>query len=219
MDVLFTSREGVDFFRYKPITPPYACVYNASALAGAFVARVNARFGLPDEEEKVARAFAFLVSRQRPDGAWGYSVDLRTGVEKEQIDFHQGYVLDALLAYERAGGTGVGGAYAQGLDFYRTHQFDAAGRGLYRYPRRWPVNIQNQAQGIVTLTRAAAFNPAHMTVADHIASWTIGHMRDRDGAFHYLRYPGFSNRIPYMRWSNASMAHALAVRLAAGSRP
>jgi hypothetical protein len=213
LDALFTVYEGAAFFRYKPITPVHSCTYNASAVAAAFVARVNSVFGLTDEDDRVARAFHYVASRQNADGSWFYSVDLRSGWQKPQIDYHQGFILNSIMDYEETGAVGLGETYSRGLRFYRERQFEDDGRGLYRYPRRWPVNIQEQAQGIATFSRAARRDPAFGEFAARVAGWTIAHMRSPKGYFYYHRYPGFVNRIPYMRWSNASMAAALASHL------
>ena len=89
------------------------------------------------------------------------------------------------------------------------------GQGIYRYPKKYPVNIHNQAQGIITFTRAAAFGfgDHYLDFARTIAEWTIKNMQDLDGHFYYLKYPLFTNKIPYIRWSDAAMAYALSVYL------
>jgi uncharacterized protein YyaL (SSP411 family) len=82
------------------------------------------------------------------------------------------------------------------------------------------VNIHNQAQGIITFTRAAeaGFGHHYLDFARTIAEWTIRNMQDPDGHFYYHKYRFFTNKIPYIRWSDASMAHALAVYLTAISK-
>jgi len=218
LDVLLARYEGAVFFRYKTTLPAYTCTYNASVVAAKYVLRVGEAFGLQDHRLLLREVYGFLASRQRPDGSWNYSVDLRTGREKPQIDFHQGFMLDGFLDYIELGlaGPEIVEAYRRGLAFYRQKQFTPAGRGLYRYPRGWPANIHNQAQGILTFARAGVTDPEARDFARTIAMWTIDHMRSRSGAFHYLRYPMFSNRVEYMRWSNAAMAHALATYLRLG---
>ncbi len=107
-------------------------------------------------------------------------------------------------------------AYNKGIKFYYEKQFLPNGQGLYRYPRKWPVNIHNQAQGIITFTRASRLDEKYYDFARTIAEWTIQNMQDEDGHFYFLKYPLFTNKIPYIRWSDAAMAYALSVFLARG---
>ena len=43
-----------------------------------------------------------------------------------------------------------------------------------------------------------------------MACWTIATMQEKDGYFVYQIHRRFTNRIPYLRWSNAWMMYALA---------
>jgi hypothetical protein len=212
LEMLLEDRGDVVFFRYQPTTPPYRVTFNASIKALAFVADIERVFGLDASKELLRRALRFLLSYQKPDGSWNYSVDLRTGVERKQIDFHQGFMLDGVLDYMETAGstTELEQAYRKGLAFYRDHQFTRNGRCLYRYPRRWPANIHNQAQGIITFARWARHEPSAAEFAFTIADWTVREMYDERGFFHYLKYPLFNNRIPFIRWAQAWMLYALA---------
>ncbi|HWK90348.1 MAG TPA: hypothetical protein VNP72_10140 [Longimicrobium sp.] len=216
LEVLLQEYEGATFFRYKPITAPHSCTYNASAVAAGLVARINALCGEPEGGQAVAACFRYLLERQHPEGHWNYSIDLRTGTEKKQVDFHQGYVLEQLMEYlDHAGpDAGVERACAHGLRFYRERQFTADGRALYRWPREWPASISNQAQGIVTFALAARFDDGHRAFARTVAEWTVRNMMDRSGWFYYLKYPFLTYRVPYFRWSQATMIEALQLYLA-----
>lgn len=200
------------WFLYKPTTSARHVTYNASMKGACLVMEANRFLGEREGEEQVRRALDFLVERQRADGAWDYSANLETGAVKTQVDFHQGFMLDGLLTALAVYGDDprIVEAYRRGIAFYRWEQFTESGQGLYRWPRRWPANIHNQAQGIVTFCRAGARMPEHRAFADRIAAWTLANMYGGDGIFHYLRYPFFSNRIPYFRWSQAWMLYALA---------
>ena len=205
------------FFRYTPETPEHRWCYNASAIGAAYITAVSHKFIEEVNRRSIEKALQDVISRQKPDGEWWYSLDLETGYEKQQIDFHQGFILDALLDYMQC--TGIEepylDSYKKGLDFYFNKQFLPDGRGIYRYPKKYPVNIHNQAQGIVTFTRAAAagFGDHYLDFAQTIAEWTIKNMQDPKGHFYYVKYPFFTNKIPYIRWSDAAMSFALAVYL------
>jgi len=215
------EHKGYHFFKYKHITPNHQWCYNASAIAASYVEKVSHIFGEPEtvsfDSTFIYRSLADIVSRQKNNGAWFYSYNLQTGYEKAQVDFHQGFVLDAILEYMHLNGFTEPflASYKKGLEFYHKKQFLPSGLGIYRYPRKWPVNIHNQAQGIITFTRAAeaGFGEDYYRFAKTIAEWTIKHMQDKDGHFYFLKYPLFTNKIPYLRWSDAAMAYALAVLL------
>ena len=208
---------GLHYFRYTPETKNSKWCYNASIIAAVFVARSSKHYGLDYDESFVDNAVRDVISRQKADGSWYYSLDLESGYEKPQIDFHQGFILDAILEYMELHGfeEPYVSTYKRGLEFYRTKQFFPNGQGVYRYPRKYPVNIHNQAQGIITFTKASAagFGNLYFDFARTIAGWTIANMQDPDGHFYYLKYPLFTNKIPYIRWSDASMAYALSVYL------
>jgi hypothetical protein len=212
LDRLLVDRGEAFFFRYKPSTPLDYCVFNASMKAAQFVLEANSYLGEEQGTNEAIRAYQFLISRQKPDGSWDYSVDLRTGNERRQIDFHQGFMLDGLVTFvERVGhDAAVVESYERGLEFYRNEQFLPSGQGLYRHPRRWPTNIHNQAQGIVTFQKALGLGLDQGGFARTIADWTLDHMYDsRGGFFYYLKYPLFTNKIPYLRWGQAWMLYAL----------
>ena len=218
--VLRVDKGDVAFFKYKPITPDWSCTYNASVLAAAFVTKVLGGNKLTDEEcDFLERCFHYVCKNQRNEGYWCYSIDLRSGNEKHQVDFHQGFILDCLLEYMQMTGfrEPFVSAYRKGLRFYKEKQFFNDGRGIYRWPKIWPVNIHNQAQGIITFSRACEVDPEYMEFSEKIARWTIREMQHRNGHFYFMKYPMFKNKIPYIRWSDAAMAYALAVLLKARS--
>lgn len=213
----FIRNKGKSFFKYKPHTPSHQWCYNASAIAASYVVKVSETINKTSENIETEEACRSIVLQQKPEGEWWYSLNLNSGYEKPQIDFHQGFILDALLEYmEYTGFTDhFLKSYKKGLEFYHKKQFLPSGQGIYRYPKKWPVNIHNQAQGIITFTRAAkaGFGDKYFDFARTIAEWTIKHMQGSDGHFYFLKYPWFTNKIPYIRWSDASMAYALAIFL------
>ena len=93
-----------------------------------------------------------LLTHQRPDGSWPYGE--QPGLQ--WVDgFHTGYVLEALLACERAGVGDVGPALERGLAFYRDRLFLADGTAKYYVDDVFPVDAQCVAQGIQTFALAS----------------------------------------------------------------
>ena len=201
--------EGV-CFSYTPVATDLC--YNASLLAAETLARVYAI--APDKElKKIAtHAVNWVVSRQKDDGRWNYSVDLKTSIEREQIDFHQGYLLESI--YEIGQLLSINDplwkeALRKGLAFYRQQQFFPDGQAVWRLPKVYPVDIHNQSQGIITFSKLAEYGKEYGTFAETIAKWTIKNMQGKDGHFYYRLGKYHKNKIPYMRWSQAWMFLAL----------
>ena len=205
--------EGV-CFSYTPMATDLC--YNASLLAAETLARVHAIE--PDDQLKdiATQAVDWVVSRQKEDGRWNYSVDRKTSREREQIDFHQGYVLESILEIKqllKVDNPVWKEAISKGLKFYHDKQFFPDGQALWRYPKVYPVDIHNQSQGIITFTRLAEYDKECAPFAETIAKWTIKNMQGKDGHFYYRLGKYHKNKIPYMRWSQAWMFLALATLL------
>lgn len=188
------------------------CCYNASLLAAEVLAKADDVSNKPMNSENISRAVDLVLSKQKDDGAWWYSYNPDTGKERKQIDFHQGFVLVSLHHLNRLmekPRSDVLAAIAKGLAFYKEHQFLSNGRSLWRLPKKWPVDIHNQSQGIITFAKLADYHPDYLPFAKTIASWTISQMQDKAGYFYFRKYPLFMNKIPYIRWSQAWMMLAL----------
>jgi hypothetical protein len=97
----------------------------------------------------------------------------------------------------------------KGVEFYKNEQFFPNGRSMWRLPKKWPVDIHNQAQGIITLSLLKDYHPEYLNFSKTIARWTIENMQDKIGYFYYRKYPLFTNKISYIRWSQAWMLLAL----------
>jgi hypothetical protein len=203
------------FFKYKPQHGSNQITFNASLKAASFLMQAGDLLNCSRYDELLEKVFSTVVKWQKEDGRWNYMRRLDEEVEKPQVDFHQGFILDDLLDYMQYSGRRgeFERAYLKGLGFYRDRQFLPDGRGVYRYPRSWPANIQNQAQGILTFTRAASINPVYLDLARRVAEWTLRNMYDGAGRFYYLKYRIFTNGVSYIRWSDSGMAYALAVFL------
>lgn len=198
-------------FSYSPYKKD--CCYNASLLGAEILARQFSLTQNPELLRLIKESVSFILNHQHEDGHWNYSIDPITGYERAQIDFHQGFILDSLFACKRYAGLEleeIDVAINRGVDFYYNAQFLPDGRSFWRYPKRWPVEIHNQAQGIITFCRFADLNPAYRSFACIIAEWTIQHMQDKLGYFYYQKHQLYTNRISYMRWSQAWMFLALA---------
>jgi hypothetical protein len=198
-------------FSYNPKST--SCVYNASMHAAECLARVYA-FTKEDElRDLCIQVLDYVVSRQRPDGVWYYSFVDEEGDERKQVDFHQGFILDSfdevskhINYFKKAWELAV----ERGLKYYYNEQFKENGAGIWRVPNEFPVDVHNQAQGILTFSRFATFDEKYGPFAKKIADWTIQNMQNKKkGFFYYRKYKSYTNKISYMRWSQAWMLLAL----------
>lgn len=207
----FENEHGI-CFSYTPIDSNV--VHNASLLGASYLSRLGKVTGNEEDLELVKKAMEFSLAYQREDGSWPYSLNKDNGSERMQIDFHQGFNIDCLLQIAETSGietAEVNEAVGKGAEFYFDKQFEG-GRSLWRWPRRWPVDIHHQAQGIITASRMLYFTgeDRYREKAYEIMAYTIKHFRKKDGRFCYQKWPLFKNRINYLRWSDAWMLLATA---------
>ena len=211
LNTLLVRKNGAIFFKYRPLALENDCIYNASLIGAKYISKINAFFNSKVGNDIIIDCYRYVVSKQNNDGSWHYGIDLRTNYQKKQIDFHQGYILDAIWEYLTIGDYDweLIQSYLKGIHFYFSKQFDSNGMSRYRYPRKYPVDIHNQAQGIITFSKAGRFDEKYLKFAKTIAVWTINNMQDDSGYFYYQKYPFMTNKIPYMRWGQAWMLYAL----------
>lgn len=186
--------------------------FNASLL-GAEVLAIN--YKLNGEEESGNQAIAavnYVINKQKKNGVWAYSENIDSGEERMQIDFHQGYILESIfniLTYTSMKNQAWENSLKFGLEYYHNNQFFENGKSLWRTPKEYPVEIHNQAQGIITFNQLSNYYPDGPNFANTIANWTMINMQDKKGHFYYQIFRTHTNKISYMRWSQAWMFLAL----------
>ena len=219
LEDLLEKSDDSAYFKYTPHEKG-KIVFNVSALALEVISLMlnhHFKYSLIEIGEQVTE---FLIKHQRGDGAWPYSLFPASGIYYWQIDYHQGFILDGLvsfLVYIRDDNLKQGTlkAIEKGVNFYANRQFSTDGWSYYRYPIKYPIDIHNQAQGIITFSKfyRAFKDPKYLNLAKKIAEWTIQNMQDPRGYFYAHKWPFFLNKIPYMRWAQAWMMLALATLL------
>lgn len=187
------------------------CCYNANMLGAELYARLYFITKEDNYKELAQKMTDFTIAYQQTDGHWNYSLDVETGKERTQIDFHQGYVLDSIHYVNQY--CGENEAYLKALKlgaaYYFSKQFKPNGQSIFRVPKAYPVEIHNQSQGIITFTRLSYLSAEYANFATTIAEWTIQNMQSKKGYFFYKKYPLYTIKTPFMRWSQAWMLLAL----------
>lgn len=182
-------------------------VVNASLLG----ARLLVAAGRVQEAEPLVR---HALARQREDGAWAYG---DAGHHGFVDNFHTGFVLDALDAFERAAGdAATRDALERGARFWAERFFDEEGRPAYFADRAYPIDVHAGAQAVLTFVRLRDRFPEFAERAARTGRFLVDRMLDGDGAFAYQLRRTHTVRIPYMRWSQAWGVRALAELVAGG---
>lgn len=203
------NEDGISI-SYTPIKKDVC--YNASLLAAEAMAKTSALTGKSDYNQLIEKAVEFVIKKQLPNGKWNYSLNLENGKERHQIDFHQGYVLESIYEIKKVLNKTSDiwdQALTKGLEYYIKEQFHESGRSYWRIPRKYPVEIHNQSQGIITLLKLNQYHSSASDFAAKIAEWTVDNMQHKKGHFYYQKFQTHTHSIPYMRWSQAWMFLAL----------
>lgn len=212
LEGLNLTREGECLcFSYTPLDRSQ--VHNASLLGAALLARLHACQPHPPFAAHARAATRFALSRQRPDGSWPYGESAR----QQWIDsFHTGYNLMALDRVRLGlGFVDCESAIHRGYQFYLDHFFAPGGVCKYFHNRTWPVDVHSIAQALITLSALADRDPRSTPMAGAVCAHALREMRSPVGAFYYQKWPWFTNRISYMRWSQSWMLLALTTHLEA----
>jgi hypothetical protein len=129
-------------------------------------------------------------------------------------NFHTGYNLCALRSIcEYAGTSEFESHFRRGFQFYCQNFFTKDNAPRYFNNNTYPNDIHSVAQSIITLLALKDYGEDSAGLAISVYEWSRAHMWDREGYFYYQVLPFWTNRISYMRWSQAWMLLALAALL------
>jgi hypothetical protein len=127
-------------------------------------------------------------------------------------NFHTGFNLVALHDWIKATRKHewmpkLKGAYSYFLETFWLEN----GCPKYYSDSLYPVDIHASAQGIVTCVKLAAIDNRSQDLVKRIALWAINNMQSANGYFYYQKTRYWTNKIPYIRWSQAWMFYALSM--------
>ncbi|RXA16683.1 hypothetical protein EQO05_13545 [Methanosarcina sp. MSH10X1] len=213
--LLGETDDGYYYLKYDVLSEN-KIVINASAEGLTAMCRLMHLFDDAEIRKIASKLSEFIIHTQDADGCWIYS-KYKSGKIRRQTDFHQGFIIDSLVEYlpfaEPRERDQLTDSIKRGVNFYRKKQFLDNGRCYYRYPKLYPIDIHNQAQGIITFSKLSTFDPEFLEFAKKILEWTISNMQGNSGYFFYQKSRVFTNRIPYMRWGAAWMMLSMATYL------
>lgn len=82
---------------------------------------------------------------------------------------------------------------------------------MWRYPVLYPIDIHNQAVGIITFSKMSTYSSLSKDVTSEIIEYTLSNLYNKKkGYFYYQKRKFFTNRIDYIRWNQSWMLLALA---------
>ncbi len=198
-------------FSYTPLD--HSRIHNASLLGAALLARLHTHNPSDTFKSAAIAATRYAIARQRPVGSWPYG---ETSKQQWIDSFHTGYNLMALERIRQCLDLAECEPVIQkGYQFYLDHFFEADGRAKYFHDRTYPIDIHSIAQALITLTGLAAYDARSRPLAASVCAHALREMRSPEGWFYYQKMPFWTNRICYMRWSQAWMLLALSHQLEA----
>lgn len=191
-------------FSYSPFDN--TSVFNASLLGARLLSRIYSY--TKDEELIIAakKAIAYCCDYQNADGSWYYS----TLPFHQWIDnFHTGFNLEAIIEYRKYSGDHSFDEHIEkGMKYYLETFFDKEGRSAYYNNSLYPIDIHAPSQLFVTLHKAGIFKE-NKELADRVLNWTVKNMQSPEGYFYYQKRKYLTNKISYMRWSQAWIFYGL----------
>ncbi len=200
-----TGPDGITWFSYTPRSKEI--VHNANLLGAALLARLDGLAPSSGFLTTALEAAHFSLRAQNADGSWFYG----DGCHQRWIDsFHTGYNLVALhQILLRATLPEIQRALERGFAFFRGHFLSEEGYVSYYHDRVFPIDTHCLAQAILTLLELRHYAADNADRAQRIAHWALQHMRNGEASFYYQRHRWITNRISYMRWTQAWMLLAM----------
>ncbi len=191
-------------FSYSPYDN--TSVFNASLLGARLLSRIY--FYTRDEEliQQAKKTIAYCCDYQNADGSWYYS----TLSFHQWIDnFHTGFNLEAIIEYRKySDDPAFDRNIEKGMKYYLETFFDKEGRSAYYSNSLYPIDIHAPSQLFVTLHKAGIFKE-NKELADRVLQWTVKNMQSPQGYFYYQKRKYLTNKISYMRWSQAWIFYGL----------
>jgi hypothetical protein len=186
-------------------------VYNASLLASETLCSVGALTCERELTRQGLRGARYVAARQQASGAWAYGAD---SFQSWSDNFHTAFILTSFARIMKASGEAreeFAGVVERGYEFWRERFFLADGWPKYYPHRLYPADAHSAGAAIVALAELSDVYTRALPLAEKIAHWAIGNLRDpARGFFYYQKHRFYTIRTPYMRWSQSWMLYALA---------
>jgi hypothetical protein len=186
-------------------------VVNASSYRAYLLASAGRRFGRADWTTEAARNVAFVLGSQRTDGSWPYAP---TAGDEFIDNFHTCLVLKNLFKFWRVTDRpDVLAAVRRGYGYYRRELLDEAMQPIpFAVQSRVSLHrrdLYDYAEGINLAVLLHDLEPAAEEVLQGLLRGLAGEMALPDGHFVTRRLLIGRNAVPYHRWAQSQVFHAL----------
>ncbi|MBA7706396.1 hypothetical protein ES703_115249 [subsurface metagenome] len=195
------EENGTQCFSYTPLDS--SKVHNANMLGASLLIRIHGVFGEERLKQEALAALAYSIRYQRGDGSWYYGqADYQSWIDS----FHTGFNLQALRYFLDEGYEEYRLVFDKGVKYYAENFFLEDGTPKYYHDRIYPIDIHSPAQAICFFSHQGQ---EYQNLTDKIVYWMLANMYSGDGHFYFRKGHFLTNKISYMRWSQAWAFHAL----------
>ena len=209
-ELYWTEGDFIAGFSY-PLPSLRTRVHNANFLGAALLCRIYKHSGDKKFLAPALKVARYSAAKQHDDGSWDYG---EFSTQRWVDNFHTGYNLCALRSICQYGETSEFEPHIRrGFEFYRKHFFEKDGASKYFHDRTYPIDIHSVAQSIITLLTFKDLDENNVNLAHGVFRWAMTNMLNYHGYYYYQKVPYYTNKIPYMRWSQAWMLLALSTLL------
>lgn len=196
------DKNGNICFSYSPLDN--TVVYNATLLASKLLARVYEYTREPILIELAKSSVHFCLNAQNNDGSWFYG---QKEYHKWIDNFHTGYNLECLRTYSRIGSENIEASINRGLEYYLNNLFEGS-LAKYYNNKIYPIDLNAVSQLIITLKSMDKLSE-HKSKIESMLAWVFRNMWNKNGYFYYQKNYLYTNKIPYIRWTQIWMYYAL----------
>ena len=127
--------------------------------------------------------------------------------------FHTGFNLEALGLFRENAFRhveGINEAIQSGLDYYRSHLFTCDGVAKYYHDCQYPLDTHSFSQGILTFLKLSSSTSDDDLVQKIVHKLIETLYLPQEKRFMYQVYKRYTNKIDYMRWTQAWAYYGLA---------
>jgi len=197
------KKEGNVFcFSYTPIDHDY--VHNANILGASLLIRLYKLTANKAIRQTALRSLGYCIKHQREDGAWRFAeTDLQQWVDS----FHTGFILESIRHFLSLGeALECKENYERGVRYYAKNFFLEDGTPKYYNNKIYPIDIHSPAEAIYFFSGEGE---KYQDLTEKIINWMLENMWDKNGYFYFRKTRCLTNKISYMRWSQAWGLRAL----------
>jgi hypothetical protein len=188
-------------FSYSPFDKQQ--VFNASMKGARLLAQAYSLSKNENYKKLAKQAVEFVVSHQKEDDSWGYSLANAGGWTD---NYHTGYVLDCIDEYQKlTKDLSYSENIKKGYSFYINHFIAENGAPKFYHNNLFPIDCTAASQTILTTLRFGDSD-----IANNVAAFMENNMQKQNGSFKFRKFKNYTIKTSFMRWSDAWMFAALA---------